>query len=191
MVHKERTVNAMLYAIGKYPNIGRTKLMKFFFFSDLINYNQNGDILLEKEYIRMPNGPVPESAFHLTGTSNAFVEVCPTQIDPEWTKYHFHMLREADPSIFSSAELSLFDEVIGILQSHSTQKISEITHRFSLWRTVADGDIIPLESFKLDEYEYVQLGSVISSYRAAQLAKTVEINDDMFVDDNFEVTVTA
>ena len=51
MVHKERTVNAMLYAIGKYPNIGRTKLMKFFFFSDLINYNQNGDILLEKEYM--------------------------------------------------------------------------------------------------------------------------------------------
>ena len=50
---KEKQIDSLLYAIEKYPDIGRIKLMKFVFFVDLVMHNRRNETLLEDEYIRM------------------------------------------------------------------------------------------------------------------------------------------
>ena len=70
VMKKNKQINAILFAIEEYPDIGRTKLMKFVFFVGLSIYNRTGATLLEDEYIRMPFGPVPPIAYALTSCSN-------------------------------------------------------------------------------------------------------------------------
>ena len=77
---KNKQINAVLYAIEEYPDIGRIKLLKFIFFVDFIICNRRGDTLPEDEYIRMPFGPVPPIAFVLTSCSNEYIQV--TRISP-------------------------------------------------------------------------------------------------------------
>ena len=46
-MERVKRLNALLYAMEEYPDIGRTKLMKFVFFTDLIHYNNYGNTLLD------------------------------------------------------------------------------------------------------------------------------------------------
>ncbi|MDD3621148.1 MAG: DUF4065 domain-containing protein [Methanofollis sp.] len=72
---KLKKIHAMLYAMEQDLAIGRTKLMKFIFFVDLIHYNQRGVTLFDSAYIRMQNGPVDLVAYALTGETNDFFSV--------------------------------------------------------------------------------------------------------------------
>jgi hypothetical protein len=157
----EKQLNALLYAIENYPRIGRTKLMKFVFLVDLFIYNTRGETLLEDSYIRLPNGPVPDIGFSFTDNSNAHFTVKTEPCDPERIIYQYTPVQKSDMSAFSKKEIRLFNTVLHSLQSHRTEEISELTHRFSLWKDAANGDIIPVKNLKLDEYEYDELESFI------------------------------
>jgi len=139
----EKQLNALIYAIEQYPRIGRTKLMKFVFLVDLFMYNNRGQTLLEDNYLRLPNGPVPDIGFSYTDNSNAHFTVKTEPCDPERVIYQYTPLRKFDLSTFSDKERQLFDTIIRSLKSHKTEQISELTHRFSLWKEAKNGDIIP------------------------------------------------
>ncbi|MDD5419735.1 MAG: DUF4065 domain-containing protein, partial [Methanomicrobiaceae archaeon] len=80
-MRKQKLINALLYAVECDSRIGRTKLLKFIFFVDLIYYNQRGTTLCGTTYIRMPRGPAEAAAFQLTSESNAYFDVkAPTVI---------------------------------------------------------------------------------------------------------------
>lgn len=170
----EKQLNALLYAIETYPRIGRTKLMKFVFLVDLFIYNNRGETLLEDSYIRLPNGPVPDIGFSFTDNSNAHFAVKTEPCDPERIIYQYTPVQKSDMSAFSEKEIRLFDTVLHSLQSHRTEEISELTHRFSLWKDAANGDIIPVKNLKLDEYEYDELESFIYYADAVADAKKSE-----------------
>jgi len=74
-MQKRKLINALLYAVEHDGRIGRTKLLKFIFFVDLIYYNQRGTTLCGTAYIRMPKGPAEATAFQLTSESNAYFDV--------------------------------------------------------------------------------------------------------------------
>jgi hypothetical protein len=170
----EKQLNALLYAIGKYPRIGRTKLMKFVFLVDLVIYNTRGETLLEDSYIRLPNGPVPDIGFSFTENSNAHFTVKTEPCDPERIIYQYTPVQKTDLSAFSEKEIRLFDSIIHSLQSHKTEEISDLTHRFSLWKNAGNGDIIPVKNLRLDEYEYDDLESFIYYADAVADAKRIE-----------------
>jgi hypothetical protein len=170
----EKQLNALLYAIGKYPRIGRTKLMKFVFLVDLFIYNNRGETLLEDSYIRLPNGPVPDIGFSFTDNSNAHFTVKTEPCDPERIIYQYMPVQKTDLSAFSEKEIRLFDSIIHSLQSHKTEEISQLTHRFSLWKNAGNGDIIPIKNLRLDEYEYDDLESFIFYTDAVADAKGID-----------------
>jgi hypothetical protein len=170
----EKQLNALLYAIGKYPRIGRTKLMKFVFLVDLFIYNTRGETLLEDSYIRLPNGPVPDIGFSFTDNSNAHFTVKTEPCDPERIIYQYTPVQKTDLSAFSEKEIRLFDSIIHSLQIHKTEEISELTHRFRLWKNAGNGDIIPVKNLRLDEYEYDDLESFIYYADAVADAKRIE-----------------
>ena len=170
----DKQLNALLYAIEKYPTIGRTKLMKFVFLVDLFMYNNRGETLLEDRYKRLMNGPVPSFAFANTDSSNDFFEIVKEPCDPERIIYQFSPTRKANILEFSHKEIQLFDTVIRSLKSHKTEEISELTHHFNLWKKVNNNEMIPLEDLKLDDYEYDDLESFVYFTDAVAEAKQLK-----------------
>jgi len=179
----EKQLNALIYAIEQYPQIGRTKLMKFVFLVDLFMYNNRGQTLLEDSYLRLPNGPVPDIGFSYTDNSNAHFTVKTEPCDPERVIYQYTPLRKSDLSTFSDKERQLFDTIIRSLKSHKTEQISELTHRFSLWKEAKNGDIIPVSDLKLNAYEYDDLESFVYFTDAIADGKKIQDISDSDSDD--------
>jgi len=179
----EKQLNALIYAIEQYPRIGRTKLMKFVFLVDLFMYNNRGQTLLEDNYLRLPNGPVPDIGFSYTDNSNAHFTVKTEPCDPERVIYQYTPLRKFDLSTFSDKERQLFDTIIRSLKSHKTEQISELTHRFSLWKEAKNGDIIPVSDLKLNAYEYDDLESFVYFTDAIADGKKIQDISDSDSDD--------
>lgn len=166
----EKQLNALIYAIEKYPTIGRTKLMKFVFFVDLFRYNQTGDTLLEDEYIRLPNGPVPDIGYSYTDNPNAYLDVKCRQIDPERCQYQYTPRKKCETSVFSGDDLKLFDIILDALKNHNTASVSELTHRFRLWKEAVNSEIITKDRLRLDDYEYDELESFFYYVQATKSA---------------------
>jgi hypothetical protein len=179
----DKQLNALFYAIEQYPTIGRTKLMKFVFLVDLFMYNNCGETLLEDRYKRLKNGPVPSFAFANTDTSNELFQVVKEPCDPERIIYQFSPSGKSDLSVFSEREIRLFNTVIRSLKSHKTEEISELTHRFNLWKKVGNNEMIPLEDLKLDDYEYDDLESFVYFTDAVSLAKQLDDSQNGDPDD--------
>ena len=156
MMKTEKQINSLLYAIEKYPDIGRVKLMKFVFFVDLVMHNRRNETLLEDEYIRMQYGPVPAIAYTLTSQSNEYFLVAKVQIGNQRFQYVFKPLKSADCDLFSHEEKTVFDGVLDLLKRNTAVAISTLTHQFDLWKNVANGYRIPLDLFKLKEHELTE-----------------------------------
>lgn len=151
-----KQINALLYAIEEYPEIGRTKLMKFVFFVDLVMYNRKGDTLLQDEYVRMPHGPVPPLAYTLTSCSNEYFTVRQVLVNyqkNQYREFRFTPLKKADMSMFDDEQRTVFAKVLEIIRKNTAVAISTLTHRLDLWKTVENGYNIPLDLFKLREQE--------------------------------------
>jgi uncharacterized phage-associated protein len=151
---REKQINALLYAMEEYPDIGRVKLMKFVFLADLVMYNHRGETLLEDEYIRMPHGPVPPVAYALTSSSNAYFTVSRIRLSPDRFQYRFQPVKKADRILFSREEKDVFKQILEILRKNTATAISTLTHRLNLWKTVENGHPIPLELFQLKDDEF-------------------------------------
>jgi uncharacterized phage-associated protein len=152
----EKQINSLLYAIEKYPDIGRVKLMKFVFFVDLVMHNRRNETLLEDEYIRMQYGPVPAIAFTLTSQTNEYFAVAKVPIGYQRYQYTFKPLKSADLDLFTQEEKTVFDGVLEILKKNTAVAISTLTHQFDLWKNIANGYRIPLDLFKLTENELTE-----------------------------------
>lgn len=177
-MEREKELNALLYAMEEYPDIGRTKLMKFVFFTDLIHYNNYGNTLLDDEYIREKAGPVPVHAFDISGDNQPQFEVSVEQLDEERIKYNYHLKQQCNRSLFSDEEKELFDKIIRLLKAYSTPEISDITHSMALWLNHKNTDRIPLEEFKLDDYEMDEFCSFIDYQEAIACVRQLEMDMD-------------
>jgi len=177
-MEREKGLNALLYAMEEYPDIGRTKLMKFVFFTDLIHYNNCGNTLLDDEYTREKAGPVPVYAFEISGVNQPQFEVSIERLDEERIKYNYHLKQRCNRSLFTDEEKELFDKIIRLLKAHSTPEISDITHNMALWLNHENMDRIPLEEFKLDDYEMDEFCSVIDYQEAIECVCQLDINLD-------------
>lgn len=167
----KKQINALLYAIEEYPEIGRTKLMKFVFFVDLVMYNRKGETLLQDEYVRMPHGPIPPLAFTLSSCSNEFFSVREVLVNYQNNRYRefrFTPLQKADLSLFDNEQKTIFARILDLLKKNTAVTISTLTHQLDLWKTVENGYNIPLDLFKLEKRELTE-----------QKTKPVVMNENM------------
>ncbi|KQC10161.1 MAG: hypothetical protein APR55_09525 [Methanolinea sp. SDB] len=176
---RNKQVNAILYAIEEYPGIGRTKLMKFVFFVDLIIFNRRGETLLEDEYIRMPFGPVPPVAYALTSCSNEYIQVTRRYPSPRVVHYRFKPLQHADRGLFTGEEKGIFQEVLEVLRKNSATAVSALSHRYRLWREVGTGYTIPPDLFQLceDDLEGTESGPFMADEEASDMAMECGIQE--------------
>lgn len=164
---EEKQLQAMIYAIEHYPEINRTKLMKYIFFIDLFAYNKTDDTLLEDCYIRLPNGPVPKFGFEYTrqdfmlnAISKKLFEI---ERNPTVNGYYYQFkLKEgvhADLSKFSEGEIDLLALTLETVKSRKTAYLSDLSHTYDLWKSYENGYIINLSDFRLnpDDLEHLEL----------------------------------
>lgn len=170
-MQKKKLINALLYAVERGGRIGRTKLLKFIFFVDLIYYNQRGATLCGMTYIRMPKGPAEAAAFQLTFEPSAYLDVkAPTakaypgrrtsgsrSRGRSYESYTYYPRVQADLSLFTPYERVLLWTVLQWMKLKSADHISDITHQFRLWKEFSDGEEIPLERFRLNSSELAYL----------------------------------
>lgn len=185
---REKLINALLYAMEEYPDIGRTKLMKFVFFNDLIHFTNYGTTLLDDEYQAKQAGPVPLHAFTISDSTQPQFEVCNEQIDEERIKYSYYPRKKCNREIFTEEEKENFDKVLRVLKAYNTAEISDITHRMShrmsLWKKHEgiNNDPIRIDEFKLDDSELYEFFSVIDYQEAIWYAELFEIHE--YTEDN-------
>lgn len=164
-MEKIRKIQAILFAIGQNPHIGKTVLMKYIFFIDLIHYNQRGSFLFNSsQYIRLPNGPVDSEALTISSESNQYfaVEMKHTRYSPRSKTYptwNFRAKQSCELSYFTPYEKKLMKMVLIALKDHQARQVSGLTHRLRLWKEFSDGDAIPVEYFSLTEAEIALLES--------------------------------
>jgi len=170
-MRKQKLINALLYAVEHDGRIGRTKLLKFIFFVDLIYYNQRGTTLCGTTYIRMPKGPAEAAAFQLTFEPSAYLDVkAPTakaypgrrtsgsrSRSRSYESYSYYPKVQADLSLFTLYERVLLWTVLQWMKVKRADRISDITHQFRLWKEFSDGEEIPLERFQLNSSELAYL----------------------------------
>jgi len=170
-MRKQKLINALLYAVEHNGRIGRTKLLKFIFFVDLIYYNQRGTTLCGTTYIRMPKGPAEAAAFQLTSESNAYFDVKAPTANARmgrsvpggffrrntYESYEYRPKSKADLTLFTPYERVLLESVLQWMKFKKTDLISDITHYFRLWKEFSDGEDIPLDYFQLNRRERMYL----------------------------------
>lgn len=170
-MRKQKLINALLYAVEHGDRIGRTKLLKFIFFVDLIYYNQRGTTLCGTTYIRMPKGPAEAAAFQLTSESNAYFDVKVPTANARtgrrapggsfrrstYESYEYRPRSKADLTIFTPYERVLLWSVLQWMKFKKADQISDISHYFRLWKEFSDGEDIPLEYFRLNRRERMYL----------------------------------
>lgn len=206
---KLKKIHAMLYAMEQNPAIIKTVLMKYIFFIDLIHYNQQGCLLFDSTYIRMPNGPVESEALTFASETNRHFHVEKTKQrygsrSKTYKPSTFRAKTPCDLSLFSPYEKTLMAMVLGALRGHQARKVSNLTHELRLWKEFSDGDTIPLEYFELNDKEiglleknglYVdgfqrtfcrtmkevaeEIASSISPLNPARVAAVEEVLDDL------------
>lgn len=165
---EKKQLEAMLYAIQCFPRINRTQLMKYIFFVDLFTYNKRGQPLLENQYRRLPNGPVPLFGFEKTALPDKkeFNENGEFTIyrmrncsQPNIYRYRFGIKpgRFAKMSVFQKGERDLLSLTLRSVMFRNTADLCQFTHTYSLWKNHIDGDLIDLGEFKLGREEEDQL----------------------------------
>jgi hypothetical protein len=130
------------------PSFGATKLNKVLFFTDFISYRENRVAVTGAVYQKLDYGPAPRRLLpvqqRLVADGDAEVE---ERTYLGYRQRRLIPLRDADESLFSSAELRLVDEVIDALKGVSAVSVSDVSHRLSVgWQIAAKGDDIPYQT---------------------------------------------
>jgi hypothetical protein len=125
--------------------LGSTKLNKILWYSDIIAFLKFGTAITDSVYIRNQFGPIPKDikqARQRLAKSGAIQEY-----DASYHNYEqiqFISLREPDLSLFSAEEISLVDQVIGIItKGYTASSISALTHD-KIWQIAELDEEIPL-----------------------------------------------
>ncbi|MEM6626032.1 MAG: Panacea domain-containing protein [Pseudomonadota bacterium] len=129
--------------------LGRTKLHKLLYFSDMFHYLDTGSPLTGVDYLKQPYGP---TARHLGATLVDLVDSGTVDIVRRnyfgYNKYDFHVKSFLRSNLISEKEKFLLSEVCDFAGEKSAKEISDISHK-DPWDSVAMGEVIPYDTAPL------------------------------------------
>ena len=132
------------------PNLYKVKLMKLFWYSDVLHFKKNNQSISGLVYTHMPLGALPlgyETLFQ--AFSNSIVvklENINCSNDEEMIGYKIQNLERADLNHLAPSEIAIIDEVNKFFKTMGSKKISEYMHEEIAYKNTNLGDLI---SFKL------------------------------------------
>ena len=123
--------------------LGRFKLHKVLYFSDMLHYAASGRPLTGVEYQKQPFGPCARHLnWALTELQKSGALEAVRRDYFGFPKDDFIVKRPPDPKDLTRYEREVIDEVIDFVRSKSARMLSELSHD-EPWRSVQMGERIP------------------------------------------------
>lgn len=152
---REKFRDLVHYVIAEAPNpkaLGRTKLNKILFYSDMDAYLQFGAPISGEEYQKMEHGPMSVHEAEVVEELRRSEAIVVDQVsrydalyNPRDAKWQYVSRRTPDLSRFSAREIKIVDTKIKKICSKSATEVSRRSHDI-VWQTARMGEIIPYYS---------------------------------------------
>lgn len=143
----ESLVHYVCYRCENPQQLGKTKLNKILWFSDMLHFELTGEPLTGESYVKLQFGPVPK---HIDGAIEGLRAGGKLSVRlPEATYDTTLYFATETPSLddFTAEEISLVDRIIeDVCQNHTAASISRLTHD-AIYELAQMGEEIPYEAF--------------------------------------------
>ena len=127
--------------------LGKTKLNKILWFSDMLHFERTGEPLTGESYVKLTFGPVPTHVDHAIGELQSEGKLSVRLPEGDYDPTLFFAHDAPSLGIFSAEEISLVDRIIEeICSKHTASSISRLTHD-AVYKLAEMGEEIPYEAF--------------------------------------------
>ncbi len=151
----DKLAELILYIADRHETdelFGSVRLAKTLFYADFLFYAKHGRSITDARYVRMQNGPVPDS---LLNTRDRLERKGDLVIKERFVRGYKQKrpiaIREPDLSAFTAEEIAMVDYVLGKLEGQTATAVSELSHRFEAWQLAEDGEEIPYQTVFISE----------------------------------------
>jgi uncharacterized phage-associated protein len=167
-----KVANAIILALDLgVKNLGKTKLMKLFFFADREHLRRYGRPIFFDSYIKEKMGPVPSITYGIISSYNdkeqddfreevkellQWIEIEEKDVGYTRPMMQFKKKREFDPEVFSKSELKILREVFTKFKEVTAEKVSELSHELPEYRSAFMYSPISYEDMAGDMADYVR-----------------------------------
>jgi hypothetical protein len=171
-----KSLNAIFYALERYPDAGSNKIIYIPFIVDLISYNQIGTTILDDTYLRMPYGPV--SAYAYDRSEEYFSADLSESESAGKDSLNVTSLLKKKPDLskFSIYEYYLLLKVLSKAMDMENGELSGYVSSFKLCSAADESETIPLKKFYLDSDDAGKLSCFGFSHISEEQEFTRSIN---------------
>jgi uncharacterized phage-associated protein len=134
--------------------LGKTKLMKLFYFLDFLYIKKYGISVTGEVYYHLDFGPIPTTIKNLVDSVGDNPESAMLSDTIEIQCHDGHDIHKVvcvkpftkeDEEYFSETELGALQDICQRFNKHSTSQIVDCSHKDAPWRLTRDLEIIPYE----------------------------------------------
>ena len=145
----QRLQELLIYIAQKcqdYTHFGAIKLNKTLYFADFINFRKTGRSITGSQYMKLPNGPVPQQMKFVLEDLRAKGHLVRQEREHFGNLQHRYIpLREPNLELFSATDIALVDSIIEDLGSLNASQVSGLSHN-RVWRIARLKEMIPYEA---------------------------------------------
>lgn len=156
-----KLANIVLFFSQNCKHLGLTKLNKLLYYLDIFSLKETGRTATGQDYMKYPQGPVPEVYNRLkelldktesAGYHDIFEDFIEVNAREYYGKVLFQITPRGkfDPKYFSNFELKLMEFVVEKYSKLSAKQLSEQTHKEKPWELAEDFEPIDLKLFFKD-----------------------------------------
>lgn len=141
-IDKEKAVEALLYIVSRYGEVGRFHALKTLYFAEREHLCTYGRPITGDRMIAMENGPVPSFAYNavkqerLTEHEKAMVSGALTLVEGTFNHPLYKAARNPDMSYFSKTDVRCLNNAFEHCVGRSFGSISDETHKHKAWLNV-------------------------------------------------------
>ena len=140
-----RTKEVVSFFASTVQDLYQTKLAKLLWLTDFASFHKRGESVTGLAYARLPYGPAPDRFRMLLALMEDSGAI--SLESKESQAYAGEIIRVGKPSVvissLSSEELSLLQSVGAVYGRLSSKRLSEMSHRESIWADREDGSLLP------------------------------------------------
>ncbi|TCR75647.1 Panacea domain-containing protein [Rhizobium sp. BK376] len=166
---KEKIIEALLYIVSRYGEVGRFHALKTLYFADREHLRRYGRPVTGDQYIAMENGPVPSYAYYALKQQLPEPErdVVASALSPVSNSYHpaYRKHRDPDLSYFSKTDIKCLEWAFDHCRNRSFGDISDETHEHKAWKNAPlNGDMKASEMLDGVDRSIVEEAEMFASY---------------------------
>lgn len=145
MFKREKSIQAILYILGKFPDMSTDmhKICKILYFADQRHLSIYGRAITKDEYVKMPYGPVPNNIYDLfkalEKVDSDYLERC--------NNFIIKAKQQCDTDYLSESDIECLDSAVDKCKHLDFNDLTQLSHQYAWkntkdWQTISPKDIL-------------------------------------------------